>query len=899
MRRTVHLGFGLSYTPMLIVASIPILLAIIFLYYLRANRRKKMTDRLSQCRGDIIQAHQELNDLLNSDRYVERRTIVSWTKKWAILVPLLRDSKRHRIADADLIEKIGRLLNAFENMEEGISKRNEDFIQQEAKRFEGLFKSIEKYPLTKSQIRSIIIDEYFNLVVAGAGTGKTSTIVGKAAYIIEKGLAKPEEVLLLSFARDAKEEMYKRTNSRLKLNLEVKTFHSLGLSIIAEVEEKTPSVSKLSTDKVKLDKRIEEFIRENLRDELFSKLLNEYFLFHIYPYESIFNFKNRGEYIDYLKKHEVRSLKGDIVKSLEECDIANFLYVHGIEYEYERDYQVETSSKEHRQYRPDFYLSNYGIYIEHFAIDENGNTPSFIDKDRYVEEIVWKRKLHKANETKLIETYSHEKKNGILLVNLEAKLRRENVEIKRIPEEKVFEEINKLGYISPFASLLSTFLNLYKSSHLEINDLKEKAKKFHSRERSQAFIDMFAYILTSYNNCLISQGEVDFNDMILFSERYVAENRYQSKYRYILVDEFQDISQSRYRLLKALFEQRADCKLFCVGDDWQSIFRFTGSDLSLMTHFQEYFGFTKFSVLDKTFRFNDGICDFSNKFILQNPNQLSKRLVTNEKTEKQTVKVIFTESENEAILKILEEINSKSLKKTEVFIIGRYNYQQPDNLDELRRSFPRISIRYITAHSSKGTEADYVILIGLKSGLYGFPCQIEDDPLLNLVLAKQDSFPNSEERRLFYVVVTRAKKEVYLLSDATSTSEFVTEVLKEGYNVNVVGKNSDKMKCPECVNGHIELVNWKYGPFYSCSNFPYCEYKPQVCPKCDNGFLQKENRFEYICINDYCGFRAKICPSCKDGFMKVIEGPYSDFMGCSNFPEYRYKEKLKLSTRLD
>src|SRR3989337_370195 len=206
---------------MLIVASIPMLLAIIFLYYLRANRRKKMTDRLSQCRGDIIQAHQELNDLLNSDRYVERRTIVSWTKKWAILVPLLRDSKRHRIADADLIEKIGRLLNAFENMEEGISKRNEDFIQQEAKRFEGLFKSIEKYPLTKSQIRSIIIDEYFNLVVAGAGTGKTSTIVGKAAYIIEKGLAKPEEVLLLSFARDAKEEMYKRTNSRLKLNLEV------------------------------------------------------------------------------------------------------------------------------------------------------------------------------------------------------------------------------------------------------------------------------------------------------------------------------------------------------------------------------------------------------------------------------------------------------------------------------------------------------------------------------------------------------------------------------------------------------------------------------------------------------------------------------------------------------
>jgi DNA helicase-4 len=687
--------------------------------------------------------------------------------------------------------------------------------------------------------------------------------------------------------------MYRRTNSWLKLNLQIKTFHSLGLRIISEVEENTPSVSKLSTDKVKLDKKIEEFIKENLRDQHFSKLLNEYFLFHIHPYESIFNFKNRGEYIDYLKKHEVRSLKGDIVKSLEECDIANFLYVNGIEYEYEKDYEVKTSSKKHRQYKPDFYLPKYSIYIEHFAIDENGNTPSFIDKEKYGEEIVWKRQLHNANRTRLIETYSHEKKNGKLLLNLEIKLRRENVDIKRISEENIFDEINKLGYISPFANLLSTFLNLYKSSHLEINDLKEKAEKSYSKERFQAFIDIFAYILTSYNNYLISQGEVDFNDMISFSETYVAENRYKSKYRYILVDEFQDISQSRYRLLKALFEQNPDCKFFCVGDDWQSIYRFTGSDLSLMTHFQEYFGFTEISVLDKTFRFNDKIADFSNKFIMQNPNQLSKKLVTSEKAEKQTVKVIFTDSENEAILNILEEINSKSLKKTQVFIIGRYNYQQPSSLDELKRSFPRISVRYITAHSSKGTQADYVILIGLKSGLYGFPCHIEDDPLLDLVLAKQDSFPSSEERRLFYVAVTRAKNEVYLLADKKSPSEFVTEVLKEGYSVNVVGENSGKTKCPECLTGYIEPVNLKYGSFYSCSNYPYCEYKPQTCPKCDNGFLLKKEESEYVCINDYCNFQAKICPSCKDGFMKIIKGPYSDFMGCSNFPECRHKEKLR------
>jgi DNA helicase-4 len=816
-----------------------------------------------------------------------------WINKWFFLFPVLKDFRKYKIVDADLDEERKNLFRVFDNTEETISDINEDFIQQETMKFKELFNSIEKYPLTKSQIRSIITDEYANLVVAGAGTGKTSTIVGKAAYILSKGLAKPEEVLLLSFGRDVKKEMHKRIGS-LGLNLDVKTFHSLGLGIIAEVEDKKPSVSELSTDKVKLEKKIEEFIKANLHDEHFSKLLNDYFLFHLHPYESIFNFKNRGEYIDYLKTQEVRSLKGDIVKSFEECEIANFLYVNGINYEYEKEYEIATASRKYRQYRPDFYLNDYGIYVEHFALDRNGNTPPFIDQERYIEEIKWKRKQHITNQTKLIETYSYEKSEGNLLTNLAEKLRGYDVEFKKLPEERVFEEINKLGYVSRFATLLSTFLNLYKSSHLNIKDLKEKATQSRSKARSQAFVGLFSYILTSYNNYLISSGEVDFNDMISLSERYVAANKYQAKYRYILVDEFQDVSQSRSRLLKTILDQNPDCKLFCVGDDWQSIYRFTGSDLSLMTEFPKYFGYTKSLILDKTFRFNDKICDFSSKFILKNPNQIPKTLSTNDKAEKQTVKVIFTESEHDSIVQVLEDINSKSLKKADVFIIGRYtpryDYQQPEYLKELSRRFPRISVKYITAHSSKGTEADYVILVGMKSGVFGFPCQIVDDPLLDLVLAKADSYPNAEERRLFYVAVTRAKKEVYLLADRKGTSQFITEVLNNDYKVNVIGKSSNKTKCPECESGTIETVEWNNSMFYSCSNYPYCRYRPQICPKCDNGFLRKESETGYACINDYCDFRAKVCPCCNDGYLKIVRGPYSDFMGCSNFPDCRHKE---------
>lgn len=877
----------------LLTVSVPLLLGTIYAHYFKANKRKKIIVKLSQYRSDINQAHLELSNLLNRDRYLEKRTIDLWVKKWSFLCPILRDLWMHKIDHADLDEKIRMLFKVFDNTKETISERNEAFIQQEAKRFEGIFNSIEKYPLTESQIRSIITDEYANLVVAGAGTGKTSTIVGKAAYILKKGLAKPEEVLLLSFGRDVKKEMHKRIEA-LELNLDVKTFHSLGLNIIAEVEDKKPSVPEMSTDRAKLDKKIEGFIKANLNDELFVKLLNEYFLFHLHPYESIFNFKNRGEYFDYLRKQEVRSLKGDIVKSFEECEIANFLYVNGISYEYEKEYEIATASRKYRQYRPDFYLNDYGIYIEHFALDQNGNTPAFIDQERYIEEIKWKRNQHTTNQTKLIETYSYEKSQGTLLTNLEEKLRKHGVEFNKLPEEIVFKEINNLGYVNRFASLLSAFLNLYKSSGLTIKDLKERAKHSRSKERYQAFVELFSYILASYNNSLISSGEVDFNDMISLSERYVAARRYQAKYRYILVDEFQDISQSRYRLLKTLLEQSPDCKLFGVGDDWQSIYRFTGSDLSIMTEFSKYFGYTKSLILDKTFRFNDKICDFSSKFIKKNPNQIPKTLSTNDKAEKQTVKAIFTESEPDSIVQVLEDINSKSLKKADVFIIGRYNprcyYLQPEYLKELSRRFPRILVKFVTAHSSKGTEADYVILVGMKSGVYGFPCQIVDDPLLDLVLAKADSFPNAEERRLFYVAVTRAKKEVYLLADRKFPSQFIIEVLKNDYEVNVIGKSSNMTTCPECETGKIEPINWNNSTFYSCSNYPYCRYRPQTCPRCDNGFLKKESETEYGCINDYCNFKARICPICNDGYLKIVKGPYSDFIGCSNFPDCRYKE---------
>jgi len=267
---------------------------------------------------------------------------------------------------------------------------------------------------------------------------------------------------------------------------------------------------------------------------------------------------------------------------------------------------------------------------------------------------------------------------------------------------------------------------------------------------------------------------------------------YHSEFKYILVDEFQDMSYGRFRLLKALLDQNPSAKLFCVGDDWQSIYRFTGGDISIMTDFDRYFDPSERLDLDKTFRFDNKLCDFSTKFILKNPNQIKKRLTSDKESVDPSVTLLWNETDEDTISEILTRIDSSEEKKAQVFIIGRYNHQKPSNLPQLRKKYPKLNINYTTAHSSKGKQSDYVIVIGLTSQGYAFPSQIEDDPVLDLVLAKKEQILNAEERRLFYVAVSRAKKHVYLVASRNNPSTFACEIEKGEYEVTIEGRRSSK-----------------------------------------------------------------------------------------------------------
>ena len=835
---------------------------------------------LLKLKGKVLQAENEFNSLYHGQNYFSKRELHLWRQKWKYLIETLEDSVRKGIRDMDFENSIVTIIDYSRKGEYLVGQRNSEFMEEEMKRFKDFFESVEAYPLTDEQRKAIIMDEDNCLVIAGAGTGKTSTIVGKTGYLVKKGLASPDEILLIAFNKDVVSEMKQRISLRLGITPKVKTFHSFGLEVIAESRGTKPSVSELAEDRVKLLSKFLGFVRSMLSDEHFTQLLNEYFLYHFARYRSEFEFNSAGEYFDYLREFDIRSLKGDRVKSFEECDIANFLYINGVDYLYEEPYPVKTADVSHRQYRPDFFLPESGIYIEHFGVDRENKTAPYVPQREYLDKMNWARNIHKENNTRLIETYSYERQEGNLLKNLEQALLAKGVVFKPLLKDEIFDKLNELGRVDSFVQLLATFLDLYKSSAMTLAEIKDRVAE--GDKRTLAFLDIFTHVYDEYAVYLEKRDEIDFNDMLNIATAFVSQGKYKSRFKYVLVDEFQDVSQSRYRFLKSLLDQNGS-KLFCVGDDWQSIYRFTGSDISVMLGFEKNFEFSERSYLRETFRFGDKLCDFSTKFILQNPTQIEKKINSRKKDDKPAVTVIH-EGTEEALEKILAQAEEKCEGKASIFIIGRYNYQKPENLQEISQRHPKLDVEFTTAHSSKGLEADYVIIIGLTGGEHGFPCQIADDPLLNLVLANQEPFPNAEERRLFYVAMTRAREHVYLIIDEEhNTSPFVAEIQRAGYEINSFGELLKATNCPVCRTGEIVVRRGKSGSFYSCSNYPYCEYLPKRCPQCKKGFLIK-TELEYRCSDQTCSFHAEACTACKDGYLVLRKSRHGQFYGCSNYP---------------
>jgi DNA helicase-4 len=288
----------------------------------------------------------------------------------------------------------------------------------------------------------------------------------------------------------------------------------------------------------------------------------------------------------------------------------------------------------------------------------------------------------------------------------------------------------------------------------------------------------------------------------------------------------------RYMLLHAMRKSRP-YKLFCVGDDWQSIYRFAGSDIDFILNFGKYWGAYEESKIESTYRFSQMLTDISSSFIMGNPQQKKKAIVGMKGYEK-AIGEVTGYNEDYSIKSMLEKIKTLP-QNASVFLIGRYSFDiQPldnceglsyklettsDNVTVICKDRPDLKIRFLTVHKSKGLQTDYVFIINNKDSVTGFPSQIEDAPILDLLLGNHDTYPFAEERRLFYVAITRARKTVYLVTIKGKKSIFAQEIERDfgDYFEDPI------YICPMC-GGQLERKKGPYGFFYGCSNY----YNPEI-----------------------------------------------------------------------
>ncbi len=788
----------------------------------------------------------------------------------------------------------------------------EIFVEGQLLRWKDFFDTVEAMPLTPEQRLAVVVDEDATLVLAGAGSGKTSVITAKAAYLVKARIRKPSELLLLAFAKDAATEMSERIEARCGVPVAARTFHALAYEIIGEVEGEKPPLAPTATD----DKAFLSLMKEILRHVVatasdIAQTVIGWFAGFFDDFPTEWDFKTKHEWYAQIESRNLRTLQGETVNSFEELLIANWLFRNGIAYEYEPSYEHKLKKTGRRVYTPDFRLTESGIYIEHFGVrkkrgrdgKEELTTAPYIDREDYLESMNWKRQVHVEHETVLVETYSWEREEGRLLDALAEKLE-PHVTLRPIPDIEIYDRVAEVGVVDSFTSLMSTFLRHFKNGGYRVEDCSDKAQSLKMGKRAEAFLKIFGAVFREYQSRL--GDRIDFEDMVNRATALVEKGRYQSPFRHILVDEFQDISTGRAKLIQALKRQHSDAKVFAVGDDWQSIYRFAGSDIHIMRNFGTEFGGTYAGVagvhrtvdLGRTFRSVDRIALAARRFVLRNPAQITKTVIPAGETDEPSIRIAWTRRDtgetvlNDAVT-ALAATEGKSGGRPSILILGRYRFLRPD-VGRLQRQNPGATITFKTIHASKGLEADHVIILGADNAKMGFPSMIVDDPLLSLVSPEAEPYPNAEERRVMYVAVTRARRTVTILASEARPSVFVEELMKEPEFGVVVPLEAQKHThtCPGCGGRLLHMAGKDGRDWYRCEHVKLCGSRMPACPACGVSLpVRSRTRGERVCGD--CGQSQPACPSCDAGWLIERRGRYGAFLSCVRFPDCDGKAKLQ------
>lgn len=888
----------------------------------------------------LLELKDYMSSLLSANRYIpksEYRTkLLDEKKNVEYFAVLDKSGMLKSFCDNNHIpaSDVESTLTCYRNYESLVDSHNDNYIEHAMREnkvyLDNILRDVDpQIKLDDDQRKVVLTDEDYCLVIAGAGAGKTTTVAAKVKYLVEKKNIDPKQILVVSFTNKAVQELRDKLNNDLNIECPIATFHSTGNAILRKQTDEKLNI----VDSSKLYFVIQDYFKNSIlkNESLVDNLIMFFASYFDAPYEGkdLNNFFNKiaksnfatlrsdlnefqQQVMDIRTKKAV-TIQSEVLRSNQEVEIANFLYLNTIDYEYEPIYRYDIMYSR-KPYTPDFLIrqGDKVAYIEHFGITEDGKNDRYSQDqlEAYKKAINDKILLHKQHATTLIYTFSQYNDRRSITEHLKEQLENNGFVLtqrsnKEVMEKLVSSEENR--YIRKLVSLICRFIGNFKTNGYTADEFN---RMYHSTQnvRTRLFLDICNDCFLEYERYLKENNAVDFEDMINESARLlreVKEMKQKLDFQYIIVDEYQDISRQRFDLVTALADV-TDAKIIAVGDDWQSIYAFSGSDITLFTKFEEKMGYAKLLKIVKTYRNSQEVIDIAGNFIQKNDAQITKELKS-PKTITDPV-IIYTydgtrkkaKDDNKsganyaiahAVEVALEQIMAynKQEGKSEdssILLLGRFGFDG----DKLEKSglfeyidrgsklksvkYPKLNITFMTAHASKGLGYDNVIVVNGRNETYGFPSKIEDDPVLAFVIKGDRSIDYAEERRLFYVAMTRTKNRVYFIAPEQNPSEFLLEIKRDYKNVVLRGNwNEDAPEnaygpktCPIC--GYP--LQFRYKRAYGL-RLHICTNEPEVC-----GFMTNEYKAGKLSIMK--------CDQCRDGYLVVKPGKENDyFLGCTNY----------------
>ena len=820
--------------------------------------------------------------------------------------------------------------------------------------------------LNEEQRRAVLVQEDRTLVIAGAGTGKTHTMVEKAKDTVRTGIAKSQEIAFVTFTRKAAREIHSRS-SEIE-GMEIGTIHHLARRVIELAEGARPRLSPLVEDDKKRRDLIEAWLTEAIGED-------PSLLIDLETRRQAFQ-RCRAPEGDETQHYRVPP-DGILVKSIGEALIATTLYLAETKFIYEAGFPVPAShrSLDGRGYRPDFYIPDDlnaspsvqgGIWFEHYAFGEGGELPAHWDEEtpgttaEYRESRSWKDRLHKDLGTRYVWTEVADMQRCIKQRKSFPKLVLRRLEelgvtgIRQASNWGVKRELDRLKAEAAGASHWRITFEIdewIRTSRQQVSldrALRATATRRVVMAEAHALYRISAPVLNRYEKHLEESGTVDHEGTILKAWKYLREGTVAPPWKVILVDEYQDVNPAQAAFLHALLRPRRSdrpstgARLTAVGDDWQAIFAFQGGDVDLIRDFKDPSGgFNRYRervALRQTYRFGQPLADTTRRFVTLSAGAIDREVIGSPKIAPDArwpSSVVIASSRltekgkqefgdghrglTGGVLAALARIHEQR-PAASVLILGRRNVdlepvrangQRGIGLD--RRTIRRVAaardqqLVYSTVHKAKGTEADYVVFLDTGPPRAGERAGNRALERALSVFRGSDS-SKEEERRIWYVALTRARRKVYIIvaADTEAHSPFADELYHNAEGQFDVGEDElaeyleatrPHVPCPVCsrigrTGSVLAKRTSRNGSFAGCTSFSAgeeyrCGHTERLCGRCADGLMVRLGNGRARCQRPNCAYEVPLCKCTVPRPMveRRNSATGSRFWGCQMYPK--------------